>query len=133
MGYKRKSKTFTLQFEDEEFDGLEIRTRSVSLGKFLDMLTLINAPMDKENVDNLFREFVGIVIEWNLEDDDDIPVPLTVDGLYSLDLDFVKSIIDAWQEAMEGISTPLEKNSPGGEQFQEELIPMETLPENRAS
>jgi hypothetical protein len=131
-GYKREKKVYTLVFDDAEFEGLEIKTRSISLGKYLEMQTLIDSELNRENIDKLFGEFAGILLSWNLEDDDG-PVPITVEGLYSQDLDFVKAIIDAWRDAMVGVHAPLPQSSPGGEPSPEASIPMEALSGNLAS
>lgn len=133
MGFKRGQKVYKLRFEDPEFEGLVVRTRSVSLGEFLTMEELISGDLVKDNVDKLFKAFVDVVVSWNLEDDDDQPVPITVGGLYAQDLEFVKAIIDAWKDAMVGVADPLSQTSTGGEPSLVESIPMEPLSESQAS
>lgn len=133
MGYQRKSKTFKLVFDDEEFAGLEVRTRSVSLGQFLKMESLTTSELTEATIHELFKNFVQVLISWNLEDEDGVQVPTTLDGLYAQDLDFVQKVIEAWKEAMVGVSRPLEQSLPVGEPFPEVSIPMETLSASRAS
>jgi hypothetical protein len=134
MGYKREPTIYKLKFEDPEFEGLEIRTKSVPLGVFLDMEELISRERpDRETVDKLFRHFAGILVGWNLEDENDIPVPATVEGLYSQDLRFVRVVIDAWREAMVDVPAPLAQASDDGELSPEASIPMEPLSPSQAS
>ena len=137
MGYKRKSKQFHLKFVDPEFDGLDVLTRSMGLGKFLEMEKIAKRLKDKQaqgdEINWMFDEFSKTLINWNLEDDDDLPVPATFEGLKTQDIDFVKSIIDAWMKAMVAIPAPLPESSNDGETFPESSLPMETLSPNRTS
>lgn len=132
MGFKREAKVFKLVFEGE-FEGLEVRTRSVSLGRYLQMQDLINGDLDREGVAKLFEAFVGIILSWNLEDEADQPVPVSVEALYDQDLDFVKAVSEAWSSAMAGVAAPLEPSSSDGEPSPEASIPMEPLPASQAS
>lgn len=128
MGYKREPTIYKLKFEDPEFEGLEIRTKSVPLGVFLDMEELIaQERLDRESLDKLFEHFAGVLVGWNLEDQDDNPVPATIGGLYSQDLVFVRAIIDAWRDAMTDLPAPLAPPSEDGEPSPEASIPMEEV------
>lgn len=97
MGYKRQRKTLSLRFEDEP--GLEVLARSVSLRKFLDILEgvdrLTSSPK-REDVEGLFKEFAERVISWNLEDEDDKPVPVGADAILDEDLDFGVKLLMGW-------------------------------------
>lgn len=130
MGYKR-TKTYRLVFEDPEFEGLEVRAKSVPTGSFLKITELMDlggsegfTSDDMDKIRDLFGTFAGALIDWNLEDDDDQPVPATLDGLLSQDLDFVLQIIKAWMEAVTTPPESLGKGSPSGVQFPEGSIPM---------
>ena len=135
MGYRRQTKTYKLVFRDEEFDGLEVRAKSMPLGVFLDMeAAAFEADRgSKEKGLEMMQYFSDVLTSWNVEDEKGNPVPTTVDGLLTQDFDFVQEIIATWKLAMIGVDAPLRQNSPGGEQFQEGLIPMETWSEGQAS
>lgn len=132
-GYRRPAKVYKLVFADEEMAGLEVRARSVPLGGFLDLLKLAKArggkldPAQVDNIGKLFEAFSKALVSWNLEDDEGVPVPATLDGLHSQDIDFVFSIILAWMDAIAGVPAPLERTSPGGVPSEEALIPMAAL------
>ena len=110
MGYRAPRKTFRLVFEDEDRAGLEVRARSASVGRLLE----IEEKDGAESVRMLFEAFADALEGWNLEDEDGNPVPATLAGLMSLDLDFATDLVAAWKEGITGISGPLERKSNGG-------------------
>ncbi|MGW0587466.1 hypothetical protein [Streptosporangium sp. NPDC002607] len=134
MGYKRK-KTFKLTWADGEFDGLEVRARSISVERFLEFGPLLEGGLsggftakDIEEMRELFREFSTVLVDWNLEDEDtDEPVPCTFEGFIGQDIAFVREIISTWAEHIAGVAAPLEQPSPDGEPSLEESLPMEVL------
>ncbi len=78
-----------------------------------------------------FRElleiFAGAMLEWNLEDDNDVAVPITVDAIMKQDIDFIFAIIKAWGDAVGGVSGPLADGSTSGAKSLEASMGMETL------
>lgn len=133
MGFKRERKTYKLQFEGE-LAGLVVRARSLPLGAFMELGKLLDTEAgvsagaeDMGKVDTLFHTFAGALISWNLEDDDDQPVPPTAEGLYTQDLEFCVSVITAYMQAVSGVSASLGKESPAGEPSLAASIPMEPL------
>lgn len=139
MGYKRPARVFKLTFEDPEMDGLVVRVRSVKLGKLLGLVRAMDLDTEKltpdntDLIDDVFKTFAEALVSWNLEDEKDQPVPTTVEGVYDQELDFVMAIVDAWVNALTGVSTPLAKSSTGGGNFLEASLPMEVLPSNLPS
>jgi len=135
MGYKRKAKVYVLQFDNEEYEGLEIRAKGASVEQLMSLMSLARfgsagakfGQGDIREIDGLFELFASKLTEWNLEDEDGSPVELSLAGLKSQDMDFALDVVLAWVGAVLGTPDPLEKGSPDGEQFQEESIPMETL------
>lgn len=132
MGYKREGNIFKLRFADEEYNGLVVRAKSVSLGEFIQLAELAELKGkvvtidDMPKVNKLFEMFSKALVSWNLEDDDGTPVPATLEGLYSQDVEFVMAIIMSWMEAVAGVSTPLVPPSIDGVPFPVDSIPMET-------
>lgn len=149
MGYKPKKKVYKLIFEDPELNGLEVKATSTPLGSFLDSMTDLTTkeekPSDKLEArvamasatvgafEKQLAEFANCLVEWNLEFDDGTPVPATVEGLRTQDIDFVKDILTAWQEAISGVSGPLDDSSTSGESSLVASLPMETLSASQAS
>lgn len=130
MGYRRERRLFNLKFEDPEYAGLEVLIRTLPVGEFLGLAKLQNA-LDESNpdfsaVEKLFKVFLEKLIRWNVEDPDSgEPVPATMAGLNTLELDFVLAIIGAWINSMAGVSPSLGKDSPSGVTFPEVDVPTE--------
>lgn len=135
MGYKRKSKVYVLAFEDEEYEGLEVRVKSVPVGKFLELNSLAmgvskNGETDAEAAietnAELLKAFANALVSWNVEDEDSgEPIPSTLEGVNSCDFDFAMRLIEAWLEALAGVSRPLAQEFNSGSTALEESIPMD--------
>lgn len=128
MGYRRERKVYKLVFEDPQYEGLEIRAASIPVGKLLKLANVGDLNnVTQEELSAIFEVFAGALISWNLEEDDGTPVPTTVDGLYTLEIDFIMQIISAWMEAVAGVPGPLRQRSSNGSRSVEQSLPMETL------
>lgn len=133
MGYKIGTKVYKLVFEDEQFEGLEVRVRSMQLGKFVEFADLIDqGGFTKDSVGGIFERFAKVLVSWNAEDDDG-PLPLTAEGLLRLDLTEARAIIEGWRDAVTGVTGPLALPSSDGGPSPEASIPMEPLSESQAS
>lgn len=130
MGYKA-TKKFLLKFPEGEYEGLEIRVRSVPFGEYFALEELAKRAgksADMESVDELLAKLAGCITEWNLEDDDDQPIAPSVAALKDLEANLVLAIISAWLDGMSGVAVPLDKKSSGGSP-QEDVVslPSESL------
>src|SRR6266508_6176808 len=138
-GYVRQRKVYRLRFEDEDMAGLVVQARSAPLGQFLGLTKLAELergkvrPEDMEKVDGLFRGFAACLVDWNLESEDGTPVPATLEGLYTQDIDFILQIIFAWIEGIAGVQVPLGQPSSDGGKSLEGSMPMATLSPNHQS
>jgi len=133
VGGFRRNKTYTLAWEEGELQGLEIVTRSMSVGRYLDMIAITRA--DDENVDmigELISQLSRVLVSWNLEDEDGVPVPATREGLLSVDMELMGEITSAWQKAMSGANVPKDETLPSGSPSLVASIPMESLSESLA-
>lgn len=145
MGYVRKPRAVKITWDDDsELHGLEIHTRGVSTGKYLEINGLWNQANDTDSDEDwkaVFGEFAGVLTSWNLEvpEDDKAPdgpvkpVPATLDGLLSVDIPFVAMVIMRWLSAMTGVGGDLGKDSASGDPSLEESMPMEPLSPNLRS
>lgn len=135
MGYKRTAKVYNLVFADPDMEGLEVKARSMPLGDLMAMADTIDN-IEKAtigDVDGMLAKFAEVLVSWNLEDDDDTPVPTTLDGLKSQDQEFVFAVVLAYVNAVTGVSAPLPQTSPGGEPSLAASIPMDVSSPSLAS
>jgi hypothetical protein len=132
MGYQRP--TLRLVFDDPEMEGLTVRARRLTIGRFTDLLNLSGADLKDESTRvELTKVVMEGVIGWDLEDEDGVPVPVTPEGFLGQDTPFVQAMTRAMIQANRGIPAPLERLSPAGGQSLEQSMPMEVSspsPEN---
>ena len=135
MGYKRAKKVYNLVFAAEDMEGLEVKAHSMPLGDLMALASGIDniATASIEDVDRVLATFAEVLVAWNLEDDDDVPVPANLDGLKGQDQEFVFSIVMSYVDAVSGVSAPLEQPSPGGEPSLAASIPMDVSSASLAS
>ena len=130
-GYKRTTKKYKLQFSDEEYEGLEVTMGGASLGLIMDLQRLSERLGENQDnaaaVEQMMEIFCSKLLDWNLVDDDDQPVPITVAGLRTQDMAFVMTLIAAWTQAVAGVNAPLAVGSPSGEPSLEASLTMEPL------
>lgn len=124
-----KRKTYKLLFE--EWGGITVRLHSLPLGDFLELVELSDSPKSSPVIDKMFDYLIGALIGWDVEDEDGNPVPPTMDGLKSQDTDFGIAVVMAWQEAIAGVTGPLEQSSRSGAST--DSLPDLDLPVSRAS
>jgi hypothetical protein len=127
VGYRVKRKVYKLVFADEEMAGLEVVARSMTTGQLIEL----NGKDSGHGAQS--DAFASALVSWNLEDEDGAPVPATLEGIRSLEVDFTLKIMNAWLDAVNGVSAPLDPSSSGGLPSVVGSIPMETLSASLAS
>ncbi len=126
----------TIDDPSSDLDGLQMLTRSVSL----DVMTRVTGAVqfagrknysttDMAEILDLFGAFAESIQQWNMtEDDDETPVPCTVDGLRSLEIEYVMQILMAWMQGLlDGGDKDLKDDSNSGAPVPEVEIPMVAL------
>ena len=135
MGYKVKKTIFRLVFEGKH-EGLIVEALAPPLGFLEDAMKM--APLvgkstdqmteeDLELVTGVFSGFAEYLVSWNLEDDDDQPIPADLAGLKKQDMGFVMEIVQAWLENAGEVGAPLPQPSSSGRPSLEGSLPMEPL------
>ena len=124
-----KRKVYKLVFQDEDLAGIEITVRSLTTGQLIELQEAQQSGMHEKFTNMLAEKLV----DWNVEDEDGTPVPATLEGVRSMDLEFNNKVIDVWTDAVFGIRRPLSKPSADGQPSVEASIPMETLSGSLAS
>lgn len=136
MGYKTKVRSYLIQFaEGHEFHGAEARVKGMTLGEYMEALGIDGGEGDKA-VGSSLRRFLDHLISWNLEDEDEQPVPPTAEGAALVDHDLVLALSNAWVQQLLGVhdADPLPQSSTSGEPFPEvSEIPTEPLLSSQAS
>ena len=109
MGYKRK--VLHLTFEDKP--GLEFYVRSVSVKRALRLMRLAGSMDDakpeeqaQKDIEELFGAFAERVVSWTLEEDDDTPVPVSLDSLLEWDFDDAIQWVLTWIQRATSIAVP---------------------------
>lgn len=104
MGFK-VGRVFTLDFADTDAAGAVVKVRSIPIGE---LMSFTGMTRQREA-----EELAKYLVEWNLEDDNG-PLPLTAEGVLSLEEPFMDFIYVEWLRATRGISVPFAKRSAGG-------------------
>jgi hypothetical protein len=138
MASYRRNMTVDLTFgpEDGDLDGLKMTISRLSTREALRLENLRD--VKREDLENnqeaqraLMNELLTFVAErtrdWNLEDEDGQPVPVSVDALWDYDMPFWMGIVTKWQDTIVGVAPPLSLRSSGGEPSPLESLPMEVL------
>ena len=133
MGYKPRTKVYNLDFTGTDHEGLHVSIRGLNTGQYMDLFEAKTEAEAGGETSRLLHIMASRLVSWNVEDEDDRPVPATLDGIKSQDLDFNLTIVNAWTTAMAGVSAPLEPSSSGGGPSLEASIPMEALSGSLAS
>ncbi len=136
MGYVRNPLR-RLAFADPQFAGWDIDTRVPDVRTWMRVADLTNDrrlsfdnPACADDVDELVGIVAGHLADWNLEDEQGAPVPLSAEAIHpGLDKDAVKALIEAWIDTLVGVPAPLPQPSADGSPADE--IPMTPL--NQAS
>lgn len=99
-GYK--TPRYRLEFPDRP--GLEVVMRGLPVGQVFATAGLADqfkaGQLTSEAVQPLFALLASRIVSWNIEGDDDEPVPATPDGVASLDMVLFGEILTAWLEHM---------------------------------
>jgi hypothetical protein len=122
MGYKVQRTGYKVAIEDRP--GLELTIRPMSVDQILEFTELAESvsdlDMDNPGIEEIkaFRkvltEFAELIEAWNLEEDDDTPIPATWDGFKTLGLPFAMELMQASIQAITQAPPPLPGASPTG-------------------
>lgn len=148
-GFVRVPKLYKLVFED--YDGLQVRAKSVPIERFLSLLDLAemkenpDAATAKKAINQLLEGFASALHDWNLQECPlgECPgpgcgyhhkdVPADFEGVKTQDTDFMLEVIDAWMTAIAGTPAPLSNSSSGTPPSGVASLPMEMLSASQAS
>lgn len=127
-GFKRKRKTYKLDFEGTEYDGLEVRVSGLTTGEYLELVSL-SGPTEEgdREVEGMIRMFQRHLISWNLENEDGTPVPTTYEAVADNDFTMNSTIVNAWTLALVSVPEETAKKLTTSDDSLVESIPTEML------
>jgi len=134
MGFKTTVRTYTIRFQEgHEFHGAEAKVRGMTFAEYMRATGFDGG--EGEGSGASIRRFATHLVSWNLEDENEQPIPATEDGMKGVDHDLIVAINNAWIQTLMGVheSDPLPESSPSGGPSLVESVPMEALSESLAS
>ncbi|PXY27437.1 hypothetical protein [Prauserella muralis] len=145
MGFTPKRTVLKLSFSESDYDGFEVRIRKMTVedAYLFDDLTgwekdikagHVSREQAQERIDRMHRRMIECILDWNLEDDDGQPMPVTVESIRAQEPEFFWVLVRAWIRANSiVVDGDLKDSSPSGDPSAEASIPMEELSESLAS
>lgn len=117
MGSRRSPTLYKLVFDDTtDAPGLEITLRGLTIKERRELSTQTREGETEMDVVARTCELLARqMVSWNREDEDGQPLPMTVDSLMDEEPGLIIDISVKWQEAIFGVSAPLDGDSPSGE------------------
>ena len=104
-GFRIPERTARITFAGTDYDGAEIQLRlSVSFAQFIALRESAQGE-DQEGMARLFGE--NVLMEWNLEDAEGMPIPADADGMLAIPLELTNLIVQHWVEEVAGVPAPL--------------------------
>ena len=137
-GFKLEPKHYQVTFEDGDLGGLVCEFKGLPLGEYLEFVAQLDAlstPEGRtpENIEAQFATLAALLVSWNLEDDDDQPVPPSYDALKMFDLSYVRQIMRGYTRAFTAVPTASNETSGSGETSPERSLGLARQSKSRAS
>lgn len=131
MGFKVQRKTYKLVFKDPDYEGLEVTARELTAGELWEFIaaekeSAAGGDGAMEGRRKTMQMLADALVSWNAETEEGEPIPPTLEGLLSQGPGFAGRVMDAWTDALIGISAPLPQTSTVGDPSVEASIPMES-------
>src|SRR5829696_3403980 len=102
--YKRQRRVYVLEFTDPQYEGLEIKVRSIPIRELTDLMTLDTESEDPQvrasSIKMMMAAFTDALVSWNMADENGDPLPTTLEYVESEDSDFIMMCISAWMRAI---------------------------------
>lgn len=142
MGFVLKPKTYLIEYEDPQYAGLEVRAQGVPISQYMAICDRMIAmrSINRETFDALLdvvlcdvdlgpdaRSWRPALLDWNVTDEDDKPIPLDRDAMLTADWDLVLATVAGWVDSVRNPGRDLGKESSSGGSSQEASLPMEAL------
>lgn len=136
MGFRVERTVGDLDFDGTKLEGLTVTVEAMPMYERLHaFFDLAPKPGDtvedgRKKQDEKLQLFIDHVVEWDMEDKDGSPVPVTVEGLLkACEPEQIGAILGAWSSGRQKISAPLEQRSPGSSLSEIPMTVLESTPE----
>lgn len=127
MARIRVPRIYDLEFEGE-LEGLHVRVKSIKFGKVRQLIALMDEEdKDVEVMDRIAHELAENIVSWDFLDENEQPIPVSVEAIDDLEFDEVIAITNKWLDQMTGPNKELGKGSNSGESFPGRPVTMEAL------
>lgn len=132
MGFIRQNTVLILDFEDTELHGLTAKASRCSFDDYIAISRALDRPTS--GIDDFARDVAELqelviphLTSWDLEDEDQQPIPLTAEYIKRQDKQFQLALYNAYRYAITVVPRPLEKPSGSGEPSPVGSLQMEVL------
>lgn len=126
-GFRRKRKTYLLDFSDTEWDGLQVRVKGLTTGEYLQIVSLSGSTAeDNKETEMMLRMLASHIVSWNLEEDGE-PIGTSFEEIKENDFLMNMAIVNAWVAAISSVPEDVAKKSISGSDSLVESIPTESL------
>ncbi len=147
MGFKAPRQTLTLKFADPAYEGFEVVMRRMTIDdtfsfneyELREWERKVRAgEIPKEEIDarmlEMWTRLADAVQSWNLEDDADQAIPVSVSAIRAQEPDFFWTLVRAWIMAMQlRVESDTKAPSSDGKPSEELSMPMEPQSPSLAS
>lgn len=131
--YRRQRRVYILEFGDPQYEGLEIKVRSLPIRELTDLMVLDTESEDPQvrasSISTMMAAFAEALVSWNMTDEAGQPIPSTLEYIESEDADFIMMCISAWMRAVSSVAdaSPLDASSLPTQPSEAELAQMREL------
>lgn len=131
IGFRPEEDVYRLRFKDPKLDGLVVDMAGMEVGSFMELAGMADLdpksfrPEDIPRIRRLFEIVAEGLIEWNLLDRNNEPVPADIKGLLAQKVPLVFAIVEGWMTAVGSVPAPLEQPSADGRLSAVASLPME--------
>lgn len=132
MGFREPDSTITVRFKPgDPYHGLEATLHSMTIDEYAQALGWDGSDGDGQG--KTLERFYKALIDWNLTDQHDQPIP--VSEARNRDKRLIMALNNAWVDSLTGVHTgdPLSEPSNSGETSPAPAIPMAPLSQSQAS
>lgn len=123
---KFNRRTARIIFEEDSIlpGGEVVMNLDVDMDVLMEFCRMDESDPEQESI--ALQRLAGLILEWNVEDDDGAEIPLNEDALFKTPPAFSMLLLRKWMEAVVEVPAPLDRRSGDGD-YPPMPIPMVAL------